>query len=372
MKMKFEGYGVDLSTTTIMIDGPIEPKWIMTSIEANNDSTVGWYTSIKKSIPLIVKGGCFIRMKNMLQNHLKFLGRDKAEVLLLPADTPWEVLDEDLPTNDFGIINPESVEQLEEIKKRHKFTYISIDTSPLFYNNEVIEWATSQRIKIIGTNPFGGFLSAARNLQTFSAPFLLKFSCANTDIVMVSGRDMGLAYQDMQFLDECLDIEGAEDFYMRKTIDKSVKPIKKAIDTFINDNGILLSYNAPALLLPDVVTSLAGKKKENLGSLVKDPTDPLQTFMDGVEIPEEMSPGERLALVKYSITDYLRIRYQKEDGWEIFYTMVPSSVIAIRLHKDAVPKKHFWQKGKPEENVSYIVYLTSDRKIFVKRDTLEA
>lgn len=372
MKMKFDGYGVDLSTTTIMIDPAIDPKWIMTSIEANNDTTIGWYTSIRKSIPLIVKGGCFVRMKNMLENHLKFLGRDKAEVLLLPVDTPWDILDEDLPTNDYGVINPETVEELEEIKKRHKFTYVALDTSPLCYNNEIIEWAASQRIKVIGTNPFGGFLSYPRNLQTFTAPFLLKFSAANTNIVMVSGRDMALASQDMEFLDDCLDMEGAEDYYMRKTIDKSVKPIKKAIDTFINDNGVLLGYDSPELLLPEVVTALAGKSKENLGSLVKDPTDPFQEFMDKVSIPEEMSPGERLALVKYSVTDYLRIHYTEEDHWKIFYTIVPSSVLAVRLNRPSIPKRGFWRKNEPEKDINYIIYLTADRKIIVKKDTPKA
>lgn len=369
MKMRLEGYGVDLSTTTKMFDGSIEPKYIMTSIEANNDSVIGWYTSIKNSIPVIVKGGCYIRLRNMLENHLKFLGREKADILLLPPDTPWEVIEEDLPTHDYGILNPTSVEELEEIKKRHKFTYISIDTSPLFYNNEIIEWAGQQRIKVIGTNPFGGYLSAARNIQTFSAPFLLKFGAANTDIVLVSGRDMELAYKDMEFLDECLDQEGAEDYYMKKSIDKLVKPIKKAIDTFINDNGVILGYSSPELILPDVIVSLAGKKKENLGSLVKDPNEPLQAFMDGIQIPEEFSPGERLALVKYTVTEYLKIHYK---DWDILYSIVPSSVLAIKLHKSAVPKKHFWSKGKPEENVGYIIYLTADRNIIVKRDILEA
>ena len=392
MKKKFKIKGVGLDTTTIT-ETPVSgvypnPDYVFTSISANNDYLLSDYLkSIKSKYSLITEIDFLDESENILQEHLKTIGLEKIDLLLLPDTLDWNlvmkkitVLEDDKVIENFGVYNPSSLDKLKEIQKIVKnsgkeLEFISLNISPLEYNHDILEYVENEDILVFGFNPIGGFLSAPRNIKAFSLPYLLGFSAYNSDIVMLSGRNIYESWKSSEYLKKLVGKEGSPKYICRKNVSRNIKPLKRLIGTSVNINpGTIIPYTEDTFLMdPNDITITLGnpvsqypvlKATDEKDNLVKE----INHYLESIHFPSDSSKQDDMAVVRYKLTDYLEIEYPKDSGWKFGYLRFGNTVMAISIWRDPVPKRWFWSSGIPGERHSFFLAMPEGRDniIFIK------
>lgn len=371
-KFKVSSVALDISTNDgALISSLFKPEYIVTSISANNDCRIGEEASrFSKTSKLIVKADFSDSLEEILLYHLDELSWFKADIVLLSPDIKWESLPSSSPIiGEFGVDNPSSTERLDEIMKIRKISYVGLPISPLNYNYEVLEWCKSNNVKVIGFNPLGGHLSAQRDIEAFTVPYLLKFCSANCDILVLSGRDNYKTYRDFNYLvsevfDHPVDLGK---FTMGKSIFKPVKEIKKAIYTSLqlDEEGLaIVDYDDPSSIYPEISFSI-GKKQDKIPT--KSGSD-LEKQLEVLHIPSDVSEeSTRSAIIRYKAKEFLLVDHKPDDGWLIRSYVVNPDVIVFSLYKPSI-KRRFWQKPDPEESRTITIIVTPDIKDIVVKE----
>ena len=383
-KLKIAGVGID--TTTIGFNpGDIYSRenndigYIYTSLEANNDFLLKTYIQSFKAGPVLVVGAKYLNGLSMgLKHHLNVLGRAFTQLLLVDESADWENWVGELSTinaqgtaQNFGL-KVDSEADLEKVKgifERAKaneieLKFLALPVCPLDFNYEVLTWARENKLTVFGFNPFGGNLSAARNIQTFSVPYLLGFAAANSDIVVLSGRDMPKAYENADWLTSMIGKETKPEYSLKKSVHRPVKELKRAIYTSIKvDSKTTIPYEAPDFPIPDEF--MVGK----IGSYVEQYAEPVdlvpdienmqditrdeETLEDSVQhllkilyYPEDGKPEDIFAIARYKVMEYLGLHF---PGAEITYSKTGNTLFWINVHIEPSVKGHlWWMKVYPE------------------------
>lgn len=381
-KFKIQGVGIDTSTISFnpgrsrSDDGY---SYVYTSIPANNDFIVGDYIkSLKGTPPILVYTDFLDSIDIALKGHLDAIGRTKAQLLLVDTFVQWDRVEnlKGLPVEHFGIQNPETKEQIEEVsrileKNQMKLEYVAINTCPLEFNLEILDYCRENGILIIGLNPMGGYLSAARNITAFSVPYLLGFSANYCDIVLVSGRDLIKAWDDKDYLEDLVGRDSNPGYTLKKNTSKPVKEIKQAVFTSINVGGIeTVPYIDPEII-PDYndfvfkIGSHISKITEKVieGDKIESFEDEVTNYLRILHYPEDGNEKDNFAIARYKALDYIRVRYPENQGWSIDQIKVGTNLLLMSIEKAPEYKGHFiWQRIIIEEPKQFYMILPLEGK----------
>ena len=349
-----------LDTTTIR-EVPLTntyeaPEYVFTGISANNDYLLGSYLKWAGDVHLMVYVSG-TRLEENLKSHLEFLGKDHADVIFVDPgnkQTPSAA-------KEVGIYYPKTVEELEQID--FEFTYVGLSVSPLDYNYEVMKWCRDHKKTIVGFNPFGGWLSANRNIQSFSVPYLLNFAAKNSDIVMLSGRDQRKAADDATYL-KAIEPGQSNLFEMKKTMMKPVQPLKKAVYTSISvSSSSLLAYDEPEFFLSsENVEFFLGKSKTKIQEKIDDLDQEASDYLQSIGTLEPWT-------LRYKLKEYAELNYPIDSGWNYSYTSLGESLFALILRKPKRPGKYFWQPSEPAECITLFVIIADGKPLVIKQNT---
>lgn len=386
-KFKIQGVGLDTTNLSITIPGDETFNYIYTSIPANNDEIVGEYISTIKTTPALIVYTDFLScLDTALEGHLEILRRTKAQLLLVDAAADMSRLENlrTLPVENLGIQCPESVEKLKDLEEKFKdqelkINYVAMPISPLEFNLELLDYCKEKGYVVIGLNPLGGYLSAPRNIQAFSVPYLLGFAATYSDIVLTSSRDLALATMDAGYLESLIGKESTAGYVLKKSAYKPVKEIKKAVYTSFNmADKEIVPYTDPTFLpnCEDFAFKIGADvekitKKETVGD--DKPIsfeDEVTRFLRVLAYPEDGGHRAKFAIARYKLLEYLKATYPERAGWSVETIRVGESLLMVTVTKQPEYKGHFiWQtvvmtepeqfymimpKENPVENVIFV------------------
>jgi hypothetical protein len=204
----------------------------------------------------------------------------------------------------------------------------------------VLQWCKTNKVGIIGFNQFGGHISAPRNIDAFSVPFLLGFSATYADIMILSGRNLYTAWKDKNYVESLIGCEVESQYILKKSIYKPVPSLNKAIHTMMNiENNISIGFESPESAYLDTITSL-GPGLYTVGE--RHPDNSLESFLIGLDIPGDISDRDRFSIYRYKIMEKLE-KNSKIGGCE---TIGNSILIITTLVKGR--KARFWKKRTPD------------------------
>lgn len=373
---KIQGIGLDSSTLTYdpgvsRIDDGY--NYLMTNISKSNDFVISSYAkNLPSDIVLLTVTDYLDNISAGLGYHLEELGRKYVDLLLVTTNANWDdyagslkLAYEENKVKHFGLEQPSDVEAIKKCQGIMdtlglKIEYITLPICPLEFNNEIITYCNENKIGIIGLNPFGGYLSAPRNITAFSVPYLLMFAAYYCDIVMVSGRDMIKAYEDKEFLSSLIGREADPGMALKKSISKPVKEIKQAVYTSLKmDEDNIIPYTSPETLLyaEDYMfkfgLSSEKVKKTEDGGLTKEGNE----FLSICYFPTDAKPGDIFALGYYRVMEFLRNRLGSE--YELSALKVGQSVLFINAVKEDTVSGHLlWQKIIPGDTKQFYLIAT--------------
>lgn len=309
-KFKISGIGLDTTNLNYSLPKEIEFDYIHTSIGSNNDYLLdSWFDT---SISSLVTSIDFLDCKSSIVSHLNTLGKETIDLLLVESTCDFEkykdvvntLLSEKL-VSEIGIKNPTSVEQLENLKKNVlDFRIVSFNLSPLEFNKEIVDWCEKNNVMIFSFNPFGGKLSAGVMVDCFTVPYLLNFSAFYSTVVFLSGSVPYESELHREYLDSIMGTEADETLYaMKKSINKLVKPLKKAVYTSLKvEDGVTICSDIPEAFFnsEDMILSV-GKpvetyevSEEDLSGIEKEVAE----IISFTEFPEDgKSNGDILSVI---------------------------------------------------------------------------
>jgi len=385
---KFKIQGVGLDTTNINYELGVSKaddgyNYIYTSIPANNDIYLkNFFSALEDTVPVITYVDFLDGVDIAVQGHLSVIGREHIDLLLIDSSC-------DLQNNDtfsllkdlyskgivksIGIQNPMKLEEVKKVDSIMKeanipLEYVCLPICPLEFNHEIINYCNETNLTTIASNPFGGFLSAARNIKAFSVPYLLSFVANYGSIVLVSGRDMVTAWENKAYLENLIGKESYDIFKLNKSVSKSVKEIKKAIHTsivldddivipFEDNSGSIMNYDNYNFKVGSALQKLPENRVVEEGSLEAE----IDNLIRITHYPVDGNLDSVFAIAKYKVMDYLRNYYKIDEGWEMSCSKIGNSILIISIQKAAeVSGMLFWQKVTPEENHEYYLIVPKE------------
>lgn len=380
-KDKFIVQGVGIDTSTIISKPWIESNgeifdYIHTSISANNDFLLKEYIGSQPGAPIITTIDFIDNPERAILGHLMEIDRKKINLLLVSGKALSGRKDQvkDIIAGlrnsglieEFGISNPEGVDQIQEIQDiiGERVKFISMELCPLHFNYEIVKYSKENEVCILGFNPFGGYLSSPRVIETFSIPYLLGFSGTYSTVVFLSGRDLLGSIDCRDYIRKYIigNYSSAE-FILRKSISKLVKPIKRIVNTSIDvvNGKIIIPYNYRETLYPleDIVVSLGNDPKTYIEESVPttDTEKSVQEILDVTEFPEDMSIDDKYAIVRYQVLSTIRGLYPE---WELNVINLGDRILGIKISKQIREGKFFSRKKKTrEESKNFLLAVTS-------------
>lgn len=393
-KFKVKSTCLDTTTFNVLYTNRTY-DYLLTSIVSGNDTTICDSLPVIDETELIVHTNHLDALNTTLNSHLRLLDRDSASIVLVDAKSGWDSAESMFvelgsTVGSYGIWCPESVAEIDQILSKVQnyelyFKYIAMNLSPLEFNYEIVRYCESKGLSIIGLNPMGGLLSSGRNIEAFTVPYLLSFSSAYSEIVVLSGRDQYKSVESSKYIkDNLIDKELDKNYILKKTINKPVKSISKAIYTSTRLFGDILPYDDPFLLLdPDYSVIEIGKssksisskaidsKKVKLGSvddLDGEPKGIIKEVNDLLSVLYYPSDGDirsKFACAKYKVLDYLGYEFNTESGWIRNLSSIGSTILLVMVSK--APKKTgmlWWKKEEPGDVRNFCLYNDGTKFVF--------
>ena len=331
-KFRIEGVGIDTTTLEYLPGEDFEFQYIFTSISSNNENIV---RDFSKNAALVTYIDFLDKSDEAIISHLGLLDRNIVDLLLVDskcdfvkyADTLNFCIDSG-QVDTIGIMEPESVERIKEIQEvLPNLKYIGLSFCPLNFNYDIISWALENEIDIIGFNPFGGHISSAGIIDSFSVPYLLGFASTYSKLLFLSGRDLFTAADGRDYVSELIDKESNPIYELKKNVNKLYKPLKKTV-------------NVSVKLSPDFTLPI---------------DNPRSIFS-----PEEVAPKDtesdenRIALLKPRIIDFLELEY---PGWNIEFSKIGDRVLVFNLTK--IEETKILKRKKTVDTKNYLFSIVS-------------
>lgn len=391
IKFKVKGCGLDTTTTTYLFNNDEHNfQYIHTSIGCANDYL------LKKSLDTVsgtlysVEVDFTEKLPEMLRNHMRILGIFQIDMLFFYASLGKEKIQkaidelrsESIPIMNFGIKDPRNAKEIEELLDPEQknpdsdkiLAAVGMNLSPTEFDLDSIEYCKKYDIPIFGFNPLGGYTSAPRNIQALTVPYLLEFSAAYSDVVVLSGRDLFLAAEDAKYVQAIIDKEYDENKYrLTKKVHKPVSSLGKLVYTAVDfGHGYVLPYEDPSFcsLEGDIrskINSAEIEYPENYSPLYE--TQPnyvkILALLSELKYPDEWSNKIKLTYAKYKIMEYLEENY---PGGEISCTSIGKEILVIEVHQPIIYKGIFlWRKVRVEqEDRVYLLFCNEKNEVMFR------
>lgn len=391
---KVQGVGLDTSTTQMKLwvdkndQYDYHFDYIHTSICANNDYLISDYVKNCPESSLITSIDFINNSERALLGHLLELGRNKIDLLLVETNkllTNLDIIKETVDSlkksgviEEFGIKNPETVEEIKQIEDSlgEKIKFISLDICPLHFNYTIVQYCKDNNVEILGFNPLGGYISSAAIISSFTIPYLLGFISTYSSVVFLSGRDLILSIESMLYIkDNIIGSECSSKFTLKKNVSRLYKPFKKVVETSLMFNkNLVLRTNWPEYLYPleEIVINLgtpiniADCIDNKLRTTVESDIDDL---IEITEFPEGISIQSKFAILRYQVLSMLNTKFPETDGWVT--AVINSGDLAIGIIKQRTiekKKKRFLRKSIVETEMKHFLCAlpSLDHPIFIE------
>lgn len=381
---KIDEMGAGLDTTHLNYCPDIEEivnnfGYIKTKIGSCNDHVISELTRNIGNNRLITEVNFTDLLGKAIQVHLEAIGADWIDILELPASLNWnenfvetlKVLYDSGQIYSISIKNPGTPERVEEIrtllaKSNLELEYISLDICPIEFNYDLVTWCNENHISIIGYNPFGGNLSSATVINSFTVPYLLGFAATYCFAVILSGRDIYKSVQSAKYLNK-LEGEYTSSMYtLKKSVHKLLKPLKKVVFTSANiDLDYTIPYDSPEFIpvnKTDVVLSLGksieteGENKETneVEKLVLD-------YINTLQIPFDAEKEEKFYIIQSQVIEFLKNHFKE---YEFSCLMINNTTIAIKAEKESTVG--FFIKETIVDTKEFLISMKSNGTVFFK------
>ena len=347
-KFKVMGVGIDTTHLDYTPGEEFDFDYMFTSITANNENVLKGYSP---GAPLVTYIDFLDKSDEAINNHLDLLERDKVDLLLVDANCDFKKYVDTINTSlasetvdSIGIYGPTSIDQVKEIQNvLPNIKYIGLEICPLNFNYELITWAEENGIEIIGFNPFGGHISAAGIIDSFSVPYLLGFASTYCALVFLSGRDIVTAGDDRGYITNLIGEETSDIYKLDKSVNKLYKPFKKAVGVSLklDANHTLPLNNQEAIFSPSELVIKLGQAEEEtrdfdteVGSII----DSVYSFYRGFKTPEDTeSDAAIIALIKNRIMELIK---NNNNDLSVSFGKLGENIIIINV-KEKVRGKLF-------------------------------
>lgn len=398
MNYKITETGLDtrhLSYDSSPLIGDSTVDYLLTSISANNDFLLPGLVKDndgpgRKDIILVIES--LKNIEYVIKSHLSSIGAQYITTLLLSPkceadpDSVLEIknlLSQGLVIN-VGIHEPNTKEDIIKWGTQIDINSVSLPISPLEFNHDLINWCHEHVSEIIGLNPFGGYLSAPRNIESFTVQYLLNFAATYADIVILSGRDVVRSVDEADYLKTLVGKESSSMYLLKKNISKPVKPLKQFTYTSIKvGEDIEVPYVEPqSIIRGDTELTLGGPKikmpeKQIPGEeedLEKIPGDGVQEISNLLQLLdyEGLSQGEALALSRYKVLEYLRLEYL-ESKWSYSIAKIGDSVILFELKNPGKISGFLWwtQQESPQTKTFILCGISGNYQFIEKSNEVD-
>lgn len=163
--------------------------YVETAIEYDSDILIG--RLLPKNTKIISRLGDLRNCEFLLQNHLKYLGRERIDILLLTDPVVSAEDREIFPkyVDKLGLsgdsLKPSDLEAWHESFGDWP-AYLSVPVNPQYYQKELLEFAEAHGVEIIGHEILGGPKKSYELLTVFGLQFLARFAAVNCDIIVMS------------------------------------------------------------------------------------------------------------------------------------------------------------------------------------------
>lgn len=360
---KVQGAGLDLTGLEYVpsfgesFNG--EGIYFHTSPASNNDYIISSITKKFLDAPVIVTLDFLEGMEPLLRSHLDTIGRDHADLILIPSkvtiESGTEAVRDVIGASKcgVGIKNPESPEELERIKDEMgvDFKYVSLDLCPLNFNYSIIKWCQEKEVSIIGFNPFGGRLSGPSVIEALSIPYLLGFASTYSSLVFLSCRDLFTAIEGIKYVGGLIGKPSSPRYIIKKTVKKLYKPVKKVVGTSIKvDDTTYLPYNCPGAIFSFQETDLTlGSPTLKIGEPVSGLEEEAREVIDQIRIPEGLKDNEILSIIRPILGEWVKAKYLEETSTLEFCRLGESGVIlrvSYQEEKEVISKGSWFKKGR--------------------------
>lgn len=371
---KILGVGLDCSTLSYRPSPEYLPENLFYDTSSNNFQCIKGMTKGKN---MIIRVG--VSDEGIIP-ILSGLGLGEIDVLLLPPspiepDLLKEVLNK-FGVKSVGIDRPKDLEQLkdaaESIKRVILPSYVSLDLSPIQFNVDIMKWIEGEGLGVLGLNPFGGFLSSPVVIQSFTIPFLLSFSAAYSEVVILSGRDLMNAKNNSEFLYDLIGEEIEEGLVeMKNSINHLVKPLPKIIHSGLRlEDDSIIPYDNPEYISDPTEIILKMDKIEDEGE-DQEKDDVMRDILnyDYLILPVSPSndPQTNLSIILPSMLSEL----EKSRGCKTEVIKLGSLVFLIKVVKEEREKRYLWFDKVWEENTYYILRVDDSGEIKINHYALE-
>lgn len=397
-RFKIQGVGLDTSTTCMKLwvnkEEDLDSSqfdYIHTSIHSNNDYLISDYVKNYPGSSLITSIDFINNPDRALLGHLLELGRNKIDLLLVETSELLKnlgVLKEKIEglknsgiIGEFGIKNPSSLEEIKQIEDSlgDKIKFISLDLCPLHFNYTVVQYCKDNNVDILGFNPFGGYISSAAIISSFTVPYLLAFSSTYSSVVFLSGRDLVLSKESMSYIkDNIIGFECSSKFTLKKNVSRLYKPLKKVVETsLVFNKNLVLKTNWPEYLYPleDIIVNL-GTPVNIVDNIDKKLRTEVEMFIDDLldvtEFPGWISIQSKFAIIRYQVLSALRTKF---PGWDMAIINSGDLSVGIVMYRTVQKKtkKFFKSRFIPEtETKHFLCALPSiDSIVFIEEPDMK-
>ena len=305
--------------------------YIETSVSYNNDYEIGLV--LDKKTKVISRMSSLSQYDLMIKYHLKWLNRNKVDILLIDSKAPWK--DEDFLSlflkrgELFDEIGLTEVENLEDIKRIQKLginpDWVDIIINPTNFNLELITYLKKEKIKILSHKVLGGYL-AKTNIEVYTLQFLLSFSALYSDLVCISGHSCEEVLVDKMILEKCIDQPLTDDLkpiylFSSSRIVKRSPLTPLPIYRYLSASNFILKINGPKDIYSQYLSMNA-----DLEIIPEDSTDNMDfvektvnEYLPQIILPEDCVPDsqEAFAFWRYNVISMVSLL---KGAWKYKYT----------------------------------------------------
>lgn len=403
-KRYFRVSAVGLDTTALNYPAELEPdeyENIHINFSSNNDE----FTKplVNKSRYVFMTVNFIDGLYDSLVNYSRNNNLPTLKCLLIDSNCDFEKYKDEIEKitksvyvteSGIGISQPETVEQLIKINKIINFDYISLNICPLCFNADVIKWANENNKKIIGFNPFGGYMSSANLINSFTVPYLLGVIATYADYVFLSSRDLVYASNDSFYLKSLMGCTSEKLYLFTKSLNKLTPPIKKAIKNYlIVDVDVVIEVEDPCFGFnkEELVISTMNVDMEEIPEPKLAELDPEtnkydldvnsvspEKFINTLYLtefekrkPDGIDDESYLAWLKYEIMNKLGIYFNQKyndltSDCEITEHKICKNAIVINSYINYIERTGIFTVDRRAEEFNYLLYYKNGKFLFQK------
>lgn len=374
IKYKVQNVGIDTTNLRGSFGGEEVFPFVYTSISENNDYLVGQYIDPEDDQSILVYIDFTERLEELLKLHMEALGVKKVDMLFFNADLdPKKVYEACKTLGDicppiFGIKDPKNTRQIEGFLNLPDFKVqgVGIPLSPTEFDYSIVQFCVDHEIPIYGFNPFGGYISAARNISSFTVPYLLSFAAAHCEVVMLSGRNVGESEDDMKFLKSLIgETHNKGEYFLDRKVHKPVSSMGRGVYSSLDlGHGYKLPYNSNdfcSLDSRDVILNFGRPIVEYPAEYsgiyeVQPDFVRIRDMIGTLKYEDSWSSDIKFAYTRYKVMEYFKENYPEAT---MSYILIGKSVFFIDFWRDAKFKGTFLWKVLVEKEIQRTYFLAN-------------